>query len=170
MAYDYDKLYRETPDALGAPSAAFTAFFDRLDARGLDVLDAGCGQGRDALFIARMGHRVTGVDISPHGIRHLLAAAQRENLAITGIAADLTVWAPDKDYDILMFDRTLHMLAAPQRRALLTRCLPHLRPGGWVLISDEQRNLKEFRQIVAGQNGDWHTDQNSRGLLFVRRG
>ncbi|WP_019296810.1 MULTISPECIES: class I SAM-dependent methyltransferase [unclassified Leisingera] len=97
MAYDYDKLYRDTPDALGAPSPAFTGFFEELGTQSLDVLDAGCGQGRDALFIARLGHRVTGIDISPHGIRDMLAAAQRENLDVTGIAADLTTWAPDKD-------------------------------------------------------------------------
>lgn len=169
MAYDYDKLYRDTPDALGAPSPAFTAFFERLGAQGLDVLDAGCGQGRDALFIARLGHRVTGVDISPHGIRDMLAAAQRENLEVTGIAADLTTWKPDQDYGVLLFDRTLHMLAAPQRRALLNRCLPHVRPGGWVLIADEKRNLQDFRQIFAAQSGAWRTEKDSRGLLFMQR-
>ncbi|UWQ77989.1 class I SAM-dependent methyltransferase [Leisingera sp. S132] len=169
MAYDYDKLYRETPDALGAPSPAFTAFFEQLDAQGLDVLDAGCGQGRDALFIARLGHRVTGIDLSPHGIRDMLAAAQRENLAVTGIAADLAAWAPDCGYDILLFDRTLHMLTAPQRRDLLTRCLPHVRPGGWVLISDEKRNLEDFRQLFARQPGTWRTGKDSRGLLFMQR-
>ncbi|MEW2914769.1 class I SAM-dependent methyltransferase [Leisingera sp. JC11] len=169
MAYDYDSLYRETPDALGAPSPAFTAFFQRLTAQGLDILDAGCGQGRDALFIARLGHRVTGLDISRHGIRDMLAAAQREDLDVTGIAADLTAWAPDKDFDILLFDRTLHMLAAPQRRALLARCLPHVRPGGWVLIADEPRNLEDFRQIFAARKAAWRTDKDSRGLLFMQR-
>lgn len=168
MAYDYDKLYRDTPDALGAPSPAFTAFFEELGTQAQDVLDAGCGQGRDALFIARLGHRVTGIDISPHGIRDMRAAAQRENLDVTGIAADLTTWAPDKDYGVLLFDRTLHMLAAPQRRELLTRCLPHVRPGGWVLISDERRNLEDFRQIFAEQPGSWRTAKDSRGLLFMQ--
>ncbi|MDC0659721.1 class I SAM-dependent methyltransferase [Leisingera sp. SS27] len=169
MAYDYDKLYRETPDALGVPAPAFTTFFEGLGAQSLDVLDAGCGQGRDALFIARLGHRVTGIDLSPHGIRDMLAAAQRQNLAVTGIAADLTSWEPDSDHDILLFDRTLHMLAAPQRRALLNRCLPYVRPGGWVLISDEKRNLEDFRQIFAAQPRAWHTEKDSRGLLFMRR-
>ncbi|WP_193747631.1 hypothetical protein [Leisingera sp. ANG-M7] len=37
MAYDYDKLYRETPDALGAPTPAFTAFFEGLGAQSLHM-------------------------------------------------------------------------------------------------------------------------------------
>ncbi|UWQ29876.1 bifunctional 2-polyprenyl-6-hydroxyphenol methylase/3-demethylubiquinol 3-O-methyltransferase UbiG [Leisingera sp. M523] len=169
MAYNYDKLYRETPDALGAPSPEITAFFTGLKAQGLHVLDAGCGQGRDALFIARLGHRVTGVDLSPHGIRDMLDAAAKEGLDITGAATDLTDWAPKEDYDILLFDRTLHMLAAPDRRAVLTRCLPHLRPGGWVLISDEKPNLEDFRRIFAADPAGWHTEQDSRGLLLMKR-
>ncbi|WP_051371966.1 class I SAM-dependent methyltransferase [Leisingera aquimarina] len=169
MAYDYDKLYRETPEALGAPSTVFTAFFNGLPTKRLKVLDAGCGQGRDALFIARLGHRVTGVDLSPHGIQGMLATAAQEGLDITGIAADLTAWEPQEDYDILLFDRTLHMLAAPDRRAVLARSLPHLRPGGWVLISDEKGNLEDFRRIFAAEPGAWHTEQDSRGVLFMKR-
>ncbi|WP_409070426.1 class I SAM-dependent methyltransferase [Aliifodinibius sp. S!AR15-10] len=43
-------------------------------------MDFGCGQGRDALFIARMGHRVLGVDISKTGISQMLDEANRENI------------------------------------------------------------------------------------------
>ena len=55
MSYDYDALYARTPDALGAPTRAFVDFFDGYDRPNVRVLDIGCGQGRDALFIARLG-------------------------------------------------------------------------------------------------------------------
>lgn len=42
-------------------------------ARGLEVLDAGCGQGTQAILLARAGHRVTGIDSS----KELLAVAER---------------------------------------------------------------------------------------------
>lgn len=82
MGYDYDKLYGETRDALGPPTKAFVDFFDRLETKQARVLDVGCGQGCDALFIARAGHRVVGVDLSPNGIRDLTEAARREGLHI----------------------------------------------------------------------------------------
>ena len=37
------------------------------------MLDAGCGQGTQAVLLARLGHRVTGVDLSDQ----LLAEAER---------------------------------------------------------------------------------------------
>lgn len=89
MGYDYDKLYQETPHALGQPTRELVDFFNGLDPCRLTVLDLGCGQGRDALFIARLGHRVIGVDLSPAGIRDLLHDAEREGLSIEGHACDI---------------------------------------------------------------------------------
>jgi len=55
MAFDYEKYYRENRHGLGEPTKEFVAFFDDFDRDGASVLDVGCGQGRDALFIARKG-------------------------------------------------------------------------------------------------------------------
>jgi len=52
----------------GQPFPEFVQFFVDFDQVNASVLDLGCGQGRDALFIARMGHDVLGVDLSPTGI------------------------------------------------------------------------------------------------------
>ena len=95
MANDYDQLYGETRDALGAPTRVIVDFFERLDSMPARVLDVGCGQGRDALFIARLGHSVVGVDISPNGIQCLTAAAANENLKIEGVIADMVTYTPD---------------------------------------------------------------------------
>ena len=65
MAYNYDKLYGETPDALGPPTRVFVDFFASYRQQNARVLDVGCGQGRDALFIARQGHSVVGVESVP---------------------------------------------------------------------------------------------------------
>ena len=53
MAYNYEALYRDTPNALGAPTPAIVDFFAKHQGQTRRVLDIGCGQGRDALFIAR---------------------------------------------------------------------------------------------------------------------
>ncbi len=47
-----------------APSAFARAVVDQMPGR-RHVLDVGCGNGRDAVFFARMGHRVTALDASP---------------------------------------------------------------------------------------------------------
>ena len=58
----YKLLYREGRDVCGAPFQQFVDFFNTFNRKNCRVLDLGCGQGRDALFIARKGHIVFGVD------------------------------------------------------------------------------------------------------------
>ncbi|MEJ6388078.1 class I SAM-dependent methyltransferase [Gymnodinialimonas ulvae] len=126
MTYDYDELYGETRDALGEPTSIFVDFFDRLEQQDVLVLDVGCGQGRDAIFIARKGHRVVGVDISRNGIRDLKDVAARENLSIEGVVADVAAYEPDGSFDIVLIDRTLHMLPRQARLSTLKTMLDHV--------------------------------------------
>ena len=169
MAYDYDELNRSTPHALGDPTAQFVDFFKDVDGSGLSVLDVGCGQGRDALFIARLGHSVTGVDLSPNGIEQLVAEGAREGLAIKGVVADLTDYVPDRAYDIVLIDRTLHMLEEAKRLAALGRLLKAVKPGGWLLIADEKSNIPGFQNVLNEHAAGWTAALAKRGYLFVTR-
>lgn len=169
MAYDYDKLYGETRDALGKPTSVFLDFFDRLDQQNVCVLDVGCGQGRDAIFIAKKGHHVVGVDISPNGIRDLKDLAIRENLPIDGVVADIATYKPSRTFDIILIDRTLHMLALPTRLAVLKTMLDHVNESGWLLIADEASNIEEFEVAHSTHVANWTTELSQRGYLFLRR-
>lgn len=169
MSYDYDKLYGETRDALGQPTKVFVDFFDDYDQHAARVLDVGCGQGRDAIFIARKGHQVVGVDLSPNGIRDLGNVAALENLPIECAVADVTTYLPEGLFDVILIDRTLHMLAAPERSSVLKRLLDHVGDGGWVLIADEATNIPKFKAVIAAHDAKWTTTLSKRGYLFVRR-
>ncbi|WP_420860273.1 class I SAM-dependent methyltransferase [Marivivens marinus] len=169
MSFDYDRLYRDAPDALGPPSKPFVDFFKRVAGRRLTVLDLGCGQGRDALFIARMGHEVLGVDIAPHGIAALNEVAEAEGIPARGVVADIVDFQPEAMFDVLLLDRTLHMLAEGPRLSVLARLLDHVEPGGWVLISDEAPNMPGIRQVIAGHGAGWRTEYEKAGWLFLQR-
>lgn len=169
MSYDYDQLYRETPNALGAPTKAFAEFFKTYDKTNARVLDVGCGQGRDALFIGRLGHRVDGVDLSPAGIADLVADAQREALDVRGDVADITEYQPDGLFDVVLIDRTLHMLDEIPRHAVLTRLLDHVAPKGYLLIADERSNMAGFNAVFIADDREWETLTDKGGILFLRR-
>ena len=168
MAYNYDELYAQTPDALGAPTQKFVDFFDALVRTGLRVLDIGCGQGRDALFIGRLGHRVVGVDLSPSGVRDLNAAAATEELPITAIAADICAYQPDGMFDVLLIDRTLHMLSQPDMLRVLATLLDHVSDDGWVLIADEASNMAGFKTVMENHARNWKIETDRSGCLFAR--
>jgi len=169
MAYDYEKLYHDTPDALGAPTKIFVDFFQSRPNQNWRVLDVGCGQGRDAIFMARMGHSVVGVDIAPSGIRDMEAAAKAEGLDVTGIVQDLTRFTPPGLFDVVLIDRTLHMLAEAPRLACLTTLLDHVKPQGWCLIADEKSNLAGFRRVISAHKFGWITKTDKGGNLLVQR-
>src|SRR5262245_55813919 len=52
------------------------------DVRGLNVLDLGCGNGYFSRALARLGARVTGIDISPRMIAHAREQEAAEPLGI----------------------------------------------------------------------------------------
>ena len=166
MAYDYDALYKTTPEALGAPTQQIVEVFKGLKPP-LRVLDVGCGQGRDALFLAGLGHSVVGVDMSTHGIRDLVAQANQLNLPIEGVVADILSFEPDGEFDVLLIDRTLHMLGEVDRVAVLARLLNFVSKPGWLVIADEKRNLPAFCTVLENSHEHWTIKRQHRGFLIA---
>ncbi|WP_062432898.1 class I SAM-dependent methyltransferase [Herbidospora daliensis] len=99
------------------------------------VLDAGCGPGAEAIWLARRGWEVTALDISEVALDHARALAEEAGpevvRRITWQQADLTTWtAPDDGYD-LVCTNYVHALEdiVPQLAAAV-------RPGGTLLVVD----------------------------------
>ncbi|HWV86465.1 MAG TPA: methyltransferase domain-containing protein [Capillimicrobium sp.] len=99
------------------------------------ALDLGCGQGGDAIWLARRGWTVTGVDISPSA----LEAAER-NAAAAGLQGriawerhDLSASMPDGAFD-LVAATYLHSPVEIDRDAILRAAADRVAPGGTLLI------------------------------------
>ncbi|MGB1235021.1 MAG: class I SAM-dependent methyltransferase [Planktomarina sp.] len=167
MTYNYDALYENTPDALGAPTQVFVDFFQSRSDMALHVLDVGCGQGRDALHIARAGHSVVGVDLSSHSVQAIVAVA--EGLAIKGEVADLCDYTLTDTFDVVLIDLTLHMLAADERDTVLTTLLDCIAENGCCLIADEPSNLDAFVVVAENHAAPWQVEKHKGGDLFLSR-
>ena len=169
MSTDYDSLYRDSPDALGPPSATLLKVFARFAGETpLDVLDLGCGQGRDALPLARDGHRVTGIDSSGAGVAALLKAGRAEGLAVAGEVADIAALSAIAPADVVLCDRVLHMLEEDARAALLPRLLAVVRPGGLLIVADERPTLDALEAL--GRSRGWGVERPRRGPVVLRPG
>lgn len=112
---------------------------------------------------------VVGVDISANGIRDFLAAAAKEHMVVEGIVADITTYTPEGKFDVILIDRTLHMLPKEQRLSVLNRLCDHVDENGWVLIADDASNIDGLKHIVSSHPLNWTIQTPRRGYLFAHR-
>ena len=84
---DYDKAYHETATYFGGgPDPLLESWAPHLDPR-QPVLDVGCGQGRNTVYLARRGFTVDAVDPSRVAIAQLRRQVSREALAVRAFCA-----------------------------------------------------------------------------------
>ncbi|MGO3832593.1 MAG: class I SAM-dependent methyltransferase [Microbacteriaceae bacterium] len=97
------------------------------------ALDAGCGAGAEALWLARQGWRVTAADISASALdearRHEAVAGP--TTPIEWIEADLSRWNPDRTWSLVV---TSYAHAEIGQLALYQRLASWVAPGGTLLI------------------------------------
>ena len=102
MSASYNEYYKKQ-NYFGNPYPGLVKFFESYPNK-TTVLDLGCGQGRDSLFLGRLGFEVTGVDISSVGIKQLNEVAQSEGLKVKGIVDDIYTFDITDEYDIILLD------------------------------------------------------------------
>ncbi len=168
----YEQLYQKQEDVSGPPFDEIVQFAKKYPNQQASVLDLGCGQGRDALVFARQGMAVTGVDISKTGIQQMTTRARGENLDVTGVVADLREYTPDTRFDIIVLDRTLHMLSPMESRIeMLQRSADGLRDGGHLLIADERSNVAVFKDWFENNVRTWRVETKMKpSFCFAQLG
>jgi SAM-dependent methyltransferase len=101
------------------------------------ALDAGSGEGADAIWLAERGWHVTGVDISvvalERAAQHAAAVGAEVAERITWRHEDLTSYDPAPQQYDLVSAQYLHP-PAPERTALFARLAAAVAPGGTLLI------------------------------------
>ncbi len=109
-----------TVTAAGPPPADVTA------------LDIGSGNGRNVLYLAQKGYRVTGVDLSKVGLDTTRQLATLYRLPVTTVAQDINAFNMGRArWDLI----TLIDFPFAYRK-LLPRIAAGLKPGGLVVIED----------------------------------
>ena len=66
------------------------------------ILDVGCGEGRNSIFLTEHGHKVDAFDLSEAGIEKAKAIAVDKGLDINFFVCDLGAYVFDKEYDVIM--------------------------------------------------------------------
>ena len=140
------------------------------------VLDIGTSCGMMAIIAARLGHKVTGVDISAGMIKYAKLNASKFGLDIEFIQADAeNLRLPNTEFDLITIKSTIWLFQEPA--ATISRCLSHLKPGGHLLIIDGNYYLDQFdpeyarMSYVGKDSAGLHGKTNMDGVDFseIRR-
>jgi SAM-dependent methyltransferase len=110
------------------------------------ALDAACGTGRFAEFLARRGHRVVGIDSSPD----MLAHARRRVPGGEFCLAELhRLPLPDDSADVIVC--ALALVHVPRLEPVLAEFARVLHPGGDLVISDVHHQLVTRGSVITAR-------------------
>jgi tellurite methyltransferase len=135
----YDSGYSACPCFWGSEPGSLVAKLAKIIPafEGFRVLDAGCGEGKNAFFLASKGALVEAYDISHLAIQH----AERRNASqhapnISFHAQDIRTQDPDPaSFDIVIAYGLMHCLANEiEIRSLTARLQNSTKPGGYLLL------------------------------------
>jgi len=139
---------------------------DALAARNSRVLDAGCGVGRVAAYLASQGHRAAGVDIDPL----LIAAGRKQYPGLPLRELDLVEVSPDMGhFDIVVSAGNVMVYLEPGTEpAVLAALASVLAPGGRAIfgfatdrsytVSDLDRDAAAVGWTLESRWATWQLD------------
>ena len=98
------------------------------------ALDLGCGQGRNALFLAQHGFEVTAVDQNELALEILQSIVEQEDLEMTVGLYDINSANLKQSYDLIVSTVVLMFLQADRIPAIIRNMQDQTNPGGYNLI------------------------------------
>ncbi len=158
----------QAPWDIGKPQKPFIDAADRITG---SVLDAGCGTGDTALFLAGRGCKVTGIDFLDVPIQRAKQKATERGVQATFLVKDaLTLKDWSERFDNVIDSGLFHVFSDQDRHHYVEGLATVLKPGGRLFLgcfSDSRSGLisRTCRSPRAGRNpgSSWCEDRDEFG-------
>ncbi len=138
----------QAPWDIGRPQKAFLDVSDQITG---SVLDAGCGTGENALFFAKQGCQVTGIDFLEEPIHRAKRKATERGLqAIVLVKDALTLKDWTARFDTVIDSGLFHVFGDDDRRRYVEGLATVLKPSGRLFLlclSDEEPGTQGPRRV-----------------------
>lgn len=149
------------------PTREVAALLRRVARRGDRALDLGCGEGRHAIFLAKLGCRVDAVDLEPRALRLAAAEARRAGVRIRFRAANaLKLPFSDATFDVVVDYGCFHHVVKPDWKRFVREVRRVLRPGGHLSLSVFSTKYKHHAGERRTRPWIYHRDHYDR--FFTR--
>ena len=116
-----------------APTKDIEEHYDILPKNSM-ILDVGCGEGRNSIFMAKLGNSVDAFDISENGINKAKKIAANMGVNINFFCCDLGEFNFPKQYDVIMSHGVLHLPHKNIRDEFISKMQENTKIGGYNVV------------------------------------
>jgi len=116
--------------------------------KGMRALDIGCGEGRNAIYLAELGLDVDAFDISEAGIEKLKRIAEEKGINVNAWAKDLNRFIFDKKYDVIICHGVLHLVEKHEWQRMIKDIKINTNQGGLNIIGVFTNTLPAAPDLV----------------------
>jgi tellurite methyltransferase len=103
--------------------------------RPMRLLDAGCGEGRNAVFFARNGYRVTAFDLAESGVEKTKRLAEEADLQVDVFRADILEYRLRQPFDVIFCHGCLQYIPPALRQSHFEHYKQNTTVGGLNFMS-----------------------------------
>ena len=139
LFWDWMYLFKKTPWDTGITPPEIVSMIESGKVSIGRALDLGCGTGTNAIYLARQGFEVTGIDISRRAIslakRKVRSAQRADRVRVErGDVTLLRRWATGQSIDFAYDIGCFHNLKAEARQHYVTALTAVLKPGACYML------------------------------------
>jgi tellurite methyltransferase len=132
----WEDAYRDpsAPSVFGAVSEEIRALLPKLLSAST-VLDLGCGDGRNALFLLEHGMTIDAIPISQNTIAKLKAKATVYEDRMRVAVMDARSYVPEHQFDLIIAHGILHLLPRQDWSRLIVHLKDMTKPAGFHIVA-----------------------------------
>ncbi|WP_431811687.1 class I SAM-dependent methyltransferase [Lysinibacillus sp. FW12] len=132
---DFYDTFQNIPFFVNKPDENLVHYFEKNMINPGKVLEIGCGAGRNAIYLAKNGCSVVGVDISDNALKWAQRRMNEENVNIEFVCANIFELDYEQNsFDFIYDSGCFHHIAPHRRVSYIDMIDKLLKPGGYFAL------------------------------------
>ena len=146
----WEKEYKNVDNLWGLNPNNVLSKYINITPKDGKVLDVGVGEGRNALFFAKQGFEVEGIDISETAIRRCLELSKENKVDIDAKVGDITTLEIKKnEYSLIILSNVLNFFSDNDITNIMAKLKAGLKKNGLVYINvfdNQEPSIKKAKE------------------------
>ena len=134
--YNWEEDYKSNDILWGLkPNEVLTRYVKLLPENG-KVLDIGIGEGRNALYLAKLGFEVEGIDLSQTAVQRCKELSNKYGVQLKASVNDILSFdISSEKYDLIILSNVLNFFTPDEIRKIINKVNTGLRKNGLIYIT-----------------------------------